>query len=96
MEQLTRRWGDETWIDASYDTSTNLFGDREKVSNEQFEAAWRDRLSTKAGFKFISKPMPMKTKTNSVIYYLYFASQKPVAAGIVDDIFNKYRKRQGL
>jgi len=40
--------------------------------------------------------MPMMTKTNSVIYYLYFASQKPVAAGIVDDIFNRYRKRQGL
>ncbi len=96
VEQLTRLWGDETWIDAAYDTRGNLFGDPEKVSNEQFEAAWRERLKTKAGFKFVSKPMPMKTKTNSVIYYLYFASQKPVAAGIVDDIFNKYRKRQGL
>lgn len=95
-EQLTRLWGDETWIDAAYDTKGNLFGDPEKVSNERFEAAWRERLKTKAGFKFISNPMPMKTKTNSVIYYLYFASQKPVAAGIVDDIFNKYRKRQGM
>jgi hypothetical protein len=44
----------------------------------------------------VSKPMPMKTRTNSIIYYLYFASQKPVAAGIVDDIFEKYRKQQGL
>jgi hypothetical protein len=61
-----------------------------------FEAAFRERLKKKAGFKFVSKPMPMKTKTNAIIYYLYFASQKPVAAGIVDDIFNKYRKRQGL
>lgn len=65
-------------------------------ANEQFEAAFRKRLQEKAGFKFVSKPMPMKTKSNSVIYYLYFASQKPVAAGIVDGIFNKYRKRQGL
>jgi len=40
--------------------------------------------------------MPMKTRTQSVIYYLYFASQKPVAASIVDDIFKKYRQRQGL
>ena len=64
-----------------------------KVSNEQFEAAWRERLKTKAGFKFVSRPMPMTTKTKSVIYYLYFASQKPVAANIVDDIFNKYRQR---
>lgn len=93
VEQLTRLWGDETWIDAAYDTSGNLFGDPEKVSNERFEAAWRERLEQKAGFKFVSKPMPMKTKTNSVIYYLYFASQKPVAAGIVDDIFKKYSGR---
>lgn len=93
VEQLTRLWGDETWIDAAYDTSGNLFGDPEKVSNERFEAAWRERLKKKAGFKFVSKPMPMKTKTNSVIYYLYFASQKPVAAGIVDDIFKKYGGR---
>ena len=90
VEQLTRLWGDETWIDAAYDTRGNLFGDPEKVSNERFESAWRERLKKKAGFKFVSKPMPMKTKTNSVIYYLYFASQKPVAADIVDDIFTKY------
>jgi len=93
VEQLTRLCGDETWIDAAYDTRGNLFGDPEKVSNERFEAAWRERLKKKAGFKFVSKPMPMKTKTNSVIYYLYFASQKPVAAGIVDDIFKKYGGR---
>jgi hypothetical protein len=73
-----------------------LFDDPTKVSNEQFELAWRERLRKKAGFKFVSDPMPMKTRTNTVIYYLYFASQKPVAAGIVSDIFEKYRKRQGL
>lgn len=96
VDQLTRLWGDETWKEAAYDSSYNLFGDPEKVPNERFEAAWRERLQKKAGFKFVSKPMPMKTKTKSVIYYLYFASQKPVAAGIVDSIFDKYRKRQGL
>jgi three-Cys-motif partner protein len=93
VEQLTRLWGDETWIDAAYDTTGNLFGEPEKVSNERFEAAWRERLKKKAGFKFVSKPMPMKTKRDSVIYYLYFASEKPVAAGIVDDIFRKYGQR---
>jgi hypothetical protein len=40
--------------------------------------------------------MPMKTKSNSTIYYLYFASQKPAAADIVSDIFGKYRAEQGL
>ena len=94
--QLTALWGDTSWEDAAFSSAGKLFHDPEKVSNEQFELAWRQRLKQKAGFKFVSEPMPMKTKTNSVIYYLYFASQKPVAAGIVEDIFNKYRKRQGL
>lgn len=96
IEQLTKLWGDESWFESAYDSSGNLFGDPEKVSNERFEAAWRERLMTKAGFKYVSRPMPMKTKTNAVIYYLYFASQKPVAAGIVEDIFKKYRRQQGL
>jgi three-Cys-motif partner protein len=96
VDQLTRLWGDESWKEAAYDKSGNLFGDPEKVSNEQFEAAWRERLKNKAGFKFVSQPMPMKTKTNAVIYYLYFAAHRPVAAGIVEDIFKKYRERQGL
>jgi three-Cys-motif partner protein len=96
MDQLTRLWGDETWKNVGYDTTGNLFGEPEKVSNERFEEAFRKRLKKEAGFRFVSKPMPMKTKNNSIIYYLYFASQKPVAAGIVDDIFSKYRKRQGL
>jgi three-Cys-motif partner protein len=96
IDQLTKLWGDETWKDAAYDSSGNLFANPEKVSNEKFEAAWRERLRIKAGFQFVSEPMPMKTKTNSIIYYLYFASQKPVAAIIVKDIFDKYRKLQGL
>jgi three-Cys-motif partner protein len=96
IDQLTRLWGDGTWEEAAFSSEEKLFDDPEKVSNEVFEAAFRERLKKKAGFKFVSKPMPMKTKTNAIIYYLYFASQKPVAAGIVDDIFNKYRKRQGL
>jgi len=40
--------------------------------------------------------MPMKTKTNSVIYYLCFASQKEAGMDIVNDIFNKHRTKQEL
>ena len=97
IDQLTRLWGDETWQDAAYSSEGKLFpDDPDKVSNERFELAWRKRLKEKAGFRFVSEPMPMKTRTNAVIYYLYFASQKPVAAGIVEDIFRKYRRLQGL
>lgn len=96
MDQLTRLWGDESWREAGYATDRGLFGEPEKVSNEEFAEAFRQRLERKAGFKYVPNPMPMKTKSNSTIYYLYFASQKPAAAHIVNDIFDKYRKKQGL
>jgi len=96
MDQLTRLWGDESWKEAGYATDRNLFSEPEKVSNEEFAEAFRQRLENNAGFKYVPAPMPMKTKSNSTIYYLYFASQKPVAAHIVNDIFGKYRQKQGL
>ncbi len=96
--QMTRLWGDETWLDAGYDKIPTLWETEvpQKVSNERFAEAFRQRLVKKAGFKFVPKPMPMKTRTNSVIYYLYFASQKQAGMDIVNDIFNTYRMKQGL
>jgi len=32
----------------------------------------------------------MRNSNNAIVYYLYFASQKPIAAHIVKDIFKKY------
>jgi len=98
VAQMKRLWGDETWLDAGYDQVQTLFDYSVpvKVSNERFAEAFRERLEKKAGFKYVPKPMPMKTKTNSVIYYLYFASQKEAGMDIVSDIFNKYRLKQGL
>lgn len=98
VAQMTRLWGDESWLDAGYDQVRTLFGDSlpVKVSNERFAEAFRERLEKKAGFRYVPKPMPMMTKSNSVIYYLYFASQKEAGMDIVTDIFNKYRAKQGL
>jgi hypothetical protein len=44
-----------------------------------------------AGFQFVPEPLPMKNSTNAVVYYLFFASQKPIAQKIIDAIFKKYR-----
>jgi three-Cys-motif partner protein len=95
VSQLTRLWGDESWREAGYDKVPNLFDQMvpQKVSNERFAEAFRQRLQKKAGFKFVSKPMPMKNRTDTVIYYLYFASQNEAGMGVVSDIFNKYRNR---
>ena len=98
VQQMTRTWGDDTWLDVGYDRNEDLFGDvhTTKVSNSRFAEAFRQRLMNVAGFKYVPKPMPMKNSTNAVIYYLYFAGHKNSASNIVTSIFNKYRERQGL
>lgn len=55
--------------------------------------AFRKRLREVAGFSNVPKPVAMRNKQNAVVYYPYFASHKPVAEGIVRDIFAKYREK---
>ena len=69
-----------------------LFGpEMVKQPNDAIVAAFRKRLQEVAGFNFVPNPLPMKNSTNAVVYYLFFASQKPVAEKIITDIFNKHR-----
>jgi three-Cys-motif partner protein len=95
VSQLTRLWGDESWKEAGYDKVPTLFDQfvPQKVSNERFAEAFRQRLQKNAGFRFVPKPMPMKNKTDTVIYYLYFASQNEAGRDVVDYLFDKYRNR---
>jgi three-Cys-motif partner protein len=90
-DRLTRYWSDESWRQAAYSTTGNLFGYEEKTSNEALAKAFRERLKTVAGFDYVPAPMPMRNSKGAVLYYLYFASQKPVASRIVRDIFKKYQ-----
>jgi three-Cys-motif partner protein len=95
-ERMTRFWGDESWFDASYERSRQLglFGDEEawiKGTNEEVAEAFRQRLRQVAGFRHVPKPLPMRNSKNAIVYYLYFATAKPVAHDIVEDIFERYR-----
>lgn len=93
IERMTEYWGDESWRDVAYQTTDpDLFGnvDLEKVSNERFAEAFRDRLRKVAGFKRVPKPLPMLNSKGSVVYYLFFASQKDTAESIVNYIFEKF------
>lgn len=93
--RMTKFWGDESWKQAAYAPSRqgNLFGApaTEKQGNEVIVEAFRERLRKVAGFNFVADPLPMKNTKNAVVYYLFFASAKPVAEKIITDIFNKYR-----
>jgi three-Cys-motif partner protein len=79
IERMTAYWGDESWRDVAYEKSgPDLFGnvDLEKVSNQKFATAFRERLRAVAGFKKVPEPLPMCNRNGSTVYYLFFASQK--------------------
>jgi three-Cys-motif partner protein len=87
-------WGDESWPTAAYVQSHDLFGDvEEKASNREIAAAFRDRLKTVAGFKYVPDAIPMRNSKGAVVYYLFFASPNKTGAAIVKQIFDKYRNQ---
>ena len=92
-ERMTRFWGDESWKTSAYSTSGNLYGYEEKTDNETITNAFRLRLLNVAGFKHVSRPLAMRNSRDAVVYYLFFASPKPVAERIVKDIFKKHENR---
>ena len=98
-DRMNRFWGDDSWRKEAYLPSKQrkLFGavDIEKVSNVKIAEAFRKRLNKVAGFRNVPKPIAMRNTQNAIVYYLFFASQKPAAEGIVKDIFKKYKNRRG-
>jgi three-Cys-motif partner protein len=94
IARMTRYWGDKSWRKVSYTTEGNLFGFEEKTTNEAVVEAFRERLRTVAGFHYVPDPMPMRNSKGAVVYFLFFAAQRPVAAKIVKQIFDKHRDRK--
>jgi three-Cys-motif partner protein len=99
IERRNKYWGDDSWKDVAYVPSvqTDLFDEnkKDKASNEALAEAFRRRLEKVAGFKHVPKPIPMRNTRNAVVYYLFFASPKPVAERIVRHIFDNYATRMG-
>jgi len=95
-EQIARMnlyWGDESWRHIAYSTTGNLFGYPEKEPNEIMVQAFLRRLKEVAGFNRVPQPLPMRNSKGAIVYYLFFASQKDTAENIVEEIFEKYRRR---
>jgi len=92
-QKLDLAWGDRSWVDACYRKEQTLFDEvTVKSSNETVAEAFRERLRTKAGFKFVPAPIPVRNDRGGTLYYLYFASNNSTGSDIVTDIFNKYRR----
>jgi len=91
IDRMSAFWGDESWRKVAYVEVPTLFErENEKTDNETIAKAFAERLKKQASFKHVDY-MPMKNSNNAVVYYLFFASQKPVAKDIVKDIFSKYK-----
>jgi three-Cys-motif partner protein len=94
IERMNAFWGDDSWRTVAYQPTMTLFGPTdEKADNETVAEAFRQRLRAVGGFSNVPEPIPMRNTKGAIVYYLFFASQKPVAQNIVSYIFNKYRNR---
>ncbi len=97
IARMNAFWGDESWRKVAYESVPTLFGpEDEKTDNKTIADAFRDRLRKVAGFRNVPEPVPMRNTTGATVYYLFFASAKPVAQNIVTDIFTKYRNRGAI
>jgi len=95
VKRMNIFWGDSSWNKVAYRPARDLFGQTVgiKESNNTIASAFRKRLQEVAGFKHVSKPLPMRNSEGATIYYLFFASQQQVADNIIKDIFDKYSRR---
>jgi three-Cys-motif partner protein len=86
-------WGDESWKEAAYRHTPNLFGEMWEIKekNITIALAFRERLREVAKFDHVSQPLPMRNSRGATVYYLFFASQQQLADNIIKHIFNKYR-----
>lgn len=94
IERMNAFWGDKSWKQFLYKEQRTLFGDTYQLKIEDYRTLALEfcKRLKHVGFKDIPEPILMKNKKGGPLYYLYFASQKSVARGIVDYIFDKYRK----
>jgi three-Cys-motif partner protein len=91
IARMNAFWGDESWREAVYSSQpADMFEYEalEKNPDEAIALAFQERLKKVAGFQCVLK-RPMRNSTGAIVYYLFFASQKPVAQKIVEHIFFK-------
>ncbi len=95
IERMNAFWGDDSWRAEAYRKQPNLFGEivATKEDNLTIAAAFKKRLLTTAGFRLASEPLPMRNTIGATVYYLFFASQSPIAGRIMRYIFHKYSRR---
>jgi three-Cys-motif partner protein len=96
IKRMNTFWGDGSWQEILYRKQSDLFGETHQIKKEGYRylaLAYRERLLSIAGFKFVPEPVLMTNTKNGPLYYLFFASPQQVAEKIIVDIFDNYRER---
>jgi len=96
IERMNAYWGDDSWQSVAYAKQETFFDEVDLLKhpgNKAIVGAFRERLRTIAGFKNIPQPMAMRNSKGADVYYLFFASHKPVANRIVRHIFARHASR---
>jgi three-Cys-motif partner protein len=92
--RLTKIWGADSWKHLVYVEQTDMFSPsiliKRDEGNEILKRGFQERLKQVAGFSFVPEPILMKNKVGGHLYFLFFASHKPVAQGIAEDILRKW------
>jgi len=92
--RLTKIWGGDSWKHLVYVEQTDMFSPsiliKRDEGNEILKRGFQERLKQVAGFSFVPEPILMKNKVGGHLYFLFFASHKPVAQGIAEDILRKW------
>lgn len=92
-EKLTRIWGGDSWKNLAYTVQDRLFDEPILVKirgNETLKRGFMNRLKNIANFSYVPEPILMRNKQGGPLYFLFFASHKPVAQSIARDIFRKW------
>ncbi len=99
IARMNAFWGDDSWRQVAYRKEVSLFEEielEEKNTNQTIANAFRQRLQEVAGFAKVPEPLPMRNRNGAIVYYLFFATPKPVAQKIVTHIFKKYQNRGAI
>lgn len=95
VARMNAMWGDESWRSVAYADEQTLFGpELKKQPIDALLQAFSDRLKKVAGFKFVSKPLPMRNSTGVILYHLIFAAHYELAVKIANDILRSESLRK--
>jgi three-Cys-motif partner protein len=95
VERMSAMWGDDSWKKAAYAEQPTLFGPATtKQPIQSLLDAFAARLKNVAGFKHVSRALPMRNSMGVIIYHLMFATHQPLALKIATDVLNSESVRK--